>query len=174
VNRPGAAADRRRAEGTAPRIAGPGDVLTAGIEAAPERPSRCQPNSLGEATAALRARKELAIRGAEQATQRQRARGKMTVRERLEALLAARVSTSITRYRRRGDHRWSRLRVRQLCAKVRSGLLIRTAAIDGTIEQYEQPIRGGDLQTPDSARPDDSCPRLPNQQNPQRHGEERA
>ena len=89
MNRPGAAADRRRAEATAPRlhIAGPDDVLTAGTGAAPERPSQCQPNSLQEATAALRARKELAIRGAEQATQRQRARGKMTVRERLEALL---------------------------------------------------------------------------------------
>ena len=89
MNRPGATADRRRAESTAPRlhIAGPGDILIAGTEAASERPSQCQPNSLEEATAALRARKELAIRGAEQATQRQRARGKMTVRERLEALL---------------------------------------------------------------------------------------
>ena len=37
MNRPGAAADRRRAEGSAPRlhIAGPGDALAAGIEAGP-------------------------------------------------------------------------------------------------------------------------------------------
>ncbi len=89
MNRLGAAADQRRAEGSAARlhIAGPCDALAAGIGAAPERPSPCRPNSLWEATAALRARKERAIRGAEQATQRQRARGKMTVRERLEALL---------------------------------------------------------------------------------------
>ena len=53
----------------------------------PERPSPCRPNSLWEATAELLARKELATRGAEAATQRQRARGKMTARERLEALL---------------------------------------------------------------------------------------
>jgi acetyl-CoA carboxylase carboxyltransferase component len=89
VNRPGAAADRRRAEGVAPQlhVAGPGDALAAGIGAALERTSPRRAKSLGEATAALRARKELAESGAEQATQRQRALGKMTVRERLEALL---------------------------------------------------------------------------------------
>ncbi|HEY6576067.1 MAG TPA: carboxyl transferase domain-containing protein, partial [Mycobacterium sp.] len=89
MNRTGAAADRRRTEGSAPRlhIAGPGDVVATGVETVSERPSPCRPNSLWEATAELLARKELATKGAEAATQRQRARGKMTVRERLEALL---------------------------------------------------------------------------------------
>ena len=46
MNRPGAAADRRRAEGSAPRlhIAGPGDAVAASIGAEPERPSPRRPD----------------------------------------------------------------------------------------------------------------------------------
>ena len=46
-----------------------------------------QRSSLHDASSALRARKDVAKSGAEQATNRQRALGKMTVRERVDALL---------------------------------------------------------------------------------------
>ena len=89
MNRGGAAAYRRLAESSTPRlhIAGPDDADTADAAAEPERPFPRQPTSLHDASAALRARKELAKSGGEQATRRQRARGKMTARERVDALL---------------------------------------------------------------------------------------
>ena len=89
MNRTGAAADRRLAESSTPRlhIAGPGDADAAIAAAEPERPIPRQQTSLYDASAALRARKDLAKSGAEQATRRQRALGKMTARERLDALL---------------------------------------------------------------------------------------
>ena len=89
VNRPGAAADRRRAEGSAPRlhIAGPGDALAAGIEAEPERPFPRQPDVAVRRHRCAAGAQGTGESGAEQATHRQRALGKMTARERLDALL---------------------------------------------------------------------------------------
>ena len=89
VNRTGAAADRRLANGRPPRlhIAGPGDAEAASAAAEPEWPTPRQHSSLHDTSTALRARKDVAKSGAEQATRRQRALGKMTVRERLDALL---------------------------------------------------------------------------------------
>jgi len=68
-------------------IAGPNDVAAAGAGAGPEAPLPRQRTSLYDATAALRARKELAKSGADDATHRQHAQGKMTARERVDALL---------------------------------------------------------------------------------------
>src|SRR5687767_3590191 len=75
VNRTGRAADRRLTESVAPRlhIAGPGDAVAARAEAEPERPLPRRQASLDDASAALRARKDLAKTGTEQATHRQRA-----------------------------------------------------------------------------------------------------
>ena len=89
VKRTGAAADRRLADGPPPRlhIAGPGDAEAASAAAEPEWPTPHQRSSLRDTSTALRARKDVAKSGAEQATRRQRALGKMTVRERLDALL---------------------------------------------------------------------------------------
>ena len=89
VKRTGAAADRRLADGPPPRlhIAGPGDAEAASAAAEPEWPTPRQRSSLHDTSTALRARKDVAKSGAEQATRRQRALGKMTVRERLDALL---------------------------------------------------------------------------------------
>jgi methylmalonyl-CoA decarboxylase subunit alpha len=89
VNRTGRAADRRLTESVAPRlhIAGPGDAVAARAEAEPERPLPRRQASLDDASAALRARKDLAKTGTEQATHRQRALGKMTARERIDALV---------------------------------------------------------------------------------------
>jgi methylmalonyl-CoA decarboxylase subunit alpha len=89
VNGAGAASDRRLAESSTPRIhiARPDDTDTARAAAGPERPLPSQQTSLHDASAALLARKELAKSGGEQATRRQRALGKMTVRERVDALL---------------------------------------------------------------------------------------
>jgi acetyl-CoA carboxylase carboxyltransferase component len=88
VNRTGAVAHRRLVANSTPRrhIAGRSDV-DAESAAEPERPFPRQPTSLYDATAALRARKELAESGEDQATHRQRALGKMTARERIGALL---------------------------------------------------------------------------------------
>jgi methylmalonyl-CoA decarboxylase subunit alpha len=87
VNR--SAAAERRAENSLPRLhlAGPNDVDAAKIGAAAAEPLPRQRASLHHACAELKARKEQAKSGAEQATHRQHALGKMTVRERLEALL---------------------------------------------------------------------------------------
>jgi acetyl-CoA carboxylase carboxyltransferase component len=89
VNRGEAAAYRRLAESSAPRlhIAGSDDADTADAAGEPERPFPRQRTSLYDANAALRARKELAKSGADHATHRQRALGKMTARERLDELL---------------------------------------------------------------------------------------
>ncbi len=89
MNRPRAIADRARAESSAPylHIAGPEDADAArsgALSAGAITPER---KSLYDTTAAVLARKHLAAAGAERATRRQRALGKMTVRERLEALL---------------------------------------------------------------------------------------
>ena len=89
MNRTGAVADRRLTESSTPRrhIAGRSDADAASAAAEPERPFPRQRTSLYDATAALRARKELAKSGGDQATHRQRALGKMTARERVDALL---------------------------------------------------------------------------------------
>jgi methylmalonyl-CoA decarboxylase subunit alpha len=86
VNRPRAITDRTRADSPIPHlhIAGPEDADAARGGAGAISPER---NSLYEATAAVLARKHLAATGAEQATRRQHALGKLTVRERLDALL---------------------------------------------------------------------------------------
>ena len=68
-------------------IAGPGDADAATAAAESERPFPHQRSSLRDASTALRARKDAAKSGAEQATRRQRAQGKMLVRDRLDALL---------------------------------------------------------------------------------------
>jgi acetyl-CoA carboxylase carboxyltransferase component len=68
-------------------IAGPSDVEAASAAAQAERPFPHQRGSLHDASTALRGRKAVAKAGAEQATSRQRALGKMTVRERLDELL---------------------------------------------------------------------------------------
>jgi len=89
VNPAGRAAERRVAENSPPRlhIAGRSDADSARITALPEQPfTRARP-SLHDASAALRVRKELAAEGNQAATHRQRSLGKMTARERLEALL---------------------------------------------------------------------------------------
>ena len=77
MNRTGAAADLRLAESSTPRlhIAGPSDADAASAGAEPERPVPRHRTSLYDATAALRARKELAKSGEDQATHRQRATG---------------------------------------------------------------------------------------------------
>jgi acetyl-CoA carboxylase carboxyltransferase component len=87
VNR--SAATERRAESSPPRLhlAGPNDVDAAKAEAAAAEPVPRQRASLYDACAELKTRKERAKSGTEQATDRQRALGKMTVRERLDALL---------------------------------------------------------------------------------------
>jgi methylmalonyl-CoA decarboxylase subunit alpha len=87
VNR--SAAAERRAESSPPRLhlAGPNDVDAAKIGAAAAEPLPRQRASLHHACAELKTRKNQAKSGAEQATHRQHALGKMTVRERLEALL---------------------------------------------------------------------------------------
>ena len=87
VNR--SAATERRAESSLPRLhlAGPNDVDATKTEAAAAEPAPRRRASLHHACAELKARKEQAASGVEQATHRQRALGKMTVRERLEALL---------------------------------------------------------------------------------------
>jgi methylmalonyl-CoA decarboxylase subunit alpha len=87
VNR--SAAAERRAESSQPRLhlAGPDDVDAAKTEAAAAEPVPRQRASFYDACAELKARKERAQSGTEQATDRQRALGKMTVRERLDALL---------------------------------------------------------------------------------------
>jgi acetyl-CoA carboxylase carboxyltransferase component len=89
VNRSGTAADLRRSENRMPHlhIVGPSDVAAASAGNGPEAPFPPQATSLYEATAGLLARKELAVSGAEHATNRQRAQGKMTARERVDALL---------------------------------------------------------------------------------------
>ncbi len=90
VTRPGTAADRRLADGATPRlhIAGQSGIAAAGASAAPERRlPHDGATSLHDATAALRARNEVAKSGAEQATRQQHALGKMVARERIEALL---------------------------------------------------------------------------------------
>ena len=83
------AAAERRAGSSQPRLhlAGPNDVDAAKTEAAAAEPVPRQRASLYDASAELKARKEQAKSGTEQATDRQRALGKMTVRERLDALL---------------------------------------------------------------------------------------
>ena len=77
MNRTGAAADRRFTESVAPRlhIAGPGDTAAARAEAEPEQPVPRRQTSQYDARAELRARKDLAKTGTEQATRRQRAPG---------------------------------------------------------------------------------------------------
>jgi len=89
VNPPEAVADRRLSESSTPRlhIAGRSDVAPASAEAEFKGRVPHRRASLYEATAALRERKQQATSGAEQATRRQRALGKMTVRERLQAFL---------------------------------------------------------------------------------------
>ena len=89
MNRTGAVAHRRPTAGSTPRrhFAGRSDVEAASPAAEPERPFPRQWTSLYDATAALRERKELAESGGDQATHRQRALGKMTARERVDALL---------------------------------------------------------------------------------------
>jgi acetyl-CoA carboxylase carboxyltransferase component len=89
VNRIGAAADRGRAELSAPglHIAGPGDVAATSAAAEPGRPFPSERTTLHHASAALRARKELAKSGGEHATRRQRAVGKLTARQRIDAFL---------------------------------------------------------------------------------------
>jgi methylmalonyl-CoA decarboxylase subunit alpha len=58
------------------------------VDTEPEQPFSRRPTSLGDATAALRARKQLATSGGDQAsTRRQHALGKMTARDRVAALL---------------------------------------------------------------------------------------
>jgi hypothetical protein len=85
VNRSAAAG--RRAKSSPPRLhlTGPSDLDVAKTDAAEPFPRRRA--SLHHACAELKARKEQAKSGAEQATHRQLPLGKMTVRERLEALL---------------------------------------------------------------------------------------
>jgi hypothetical protein len=92
MNRPQAAVDRRPADISLPRLhlAAPNDADAAKTEAAAAEPVPRQRASLYDACAELKARKEQAKSGAEQATHRQRALGKMTVRERLEAWRSAR------------------------------------------------------------------------------------
>ena len=89
MNRTGAVTHRRLTASSTPRrhFAGRSDVDAASAAAEPERPFPRQRTSLYDATAALRARKELAKSGGDQATHRQRALGKMTARERVDALL---------------------------------------------------------------------------------------
>ena len=89
MNRTGAVTHRRLTAGSTPRrhFAGRSDVEAASAAAEPERPVPRQRTSLYDATAVLRARKELAESAGEQATHRQRALGKMTARERVDALL---------------------------------------------------------------------------------------
>ncbi len=86
MNRPRPITDRARADSPTPHlhIAGPEDVDAARSGAGAISPER---NSLYDATAAVLARKHLAAAGSEQGTRRQHALGKLTVRERLEALL---------------------------------------------------------------------------------------
>jgi methylmalonyl-CoA decarboxylase subunit alpha len=76
-------------DGSTPRlhVAGPGDAEVAGAAAQPEPPSAVARPSLYEATAVLRARKETARAAEDKATRRQHALGKMTARERVDALL---------------------------------------------------------------------------------------
>ncbi len=78
----------RRTDSSLPRLhlAGPNDVDAVKTEAAAEPFPRGRA-SLYDACAELKARKERAKSEAEQATRRQRALGKMTVRERLDAVL---------------------------------------------------------------------------------------
>ena len=89
MNRSGAAADRLGAENRMPHlhIVGPSDADAASVGAGSEAPPPRRRTSLYDANAALRARKELAKSGADHATHRQRALGKMTARERIDALL---------------------------------------------------------------------------------------
>ena len=89
MNRPHAVAYRPLAEGHAPRlqIAERSDAEATSAGAVPDRPFPHPRTSLHEASAALRARKKLATSGEEEGTRRQRALGKMSVRERVDALL---------------------------------------------------------------------------------------
>ena len=89
VNRTARAVERRPTENSPPRlrIAGGSDTDSAPGSAAPEQPSSRATPSLYDASAALRVRKVLAADGNHAATHRQRALGKMTARERLDALL---------------------------------------------------------------------------------------
>lgn len=89
VNHTARAAERRPTESSLPRlcIAGGSDTDNARGSAAPEQPSSPATPSLYDASAALRVRKEQAADGNHAATHEQRALGKMTARERLDALL---------------------------------------------------------------------------------------
>ena len=89
MNRPHAVAYRPLTEGHAPRlqIAERTDAEATSAGAVPDRPVPQPRTSLHEASAALRARKKLATSGEEEGTRRQRALGKMSVRERVDALL---------------------------------------------------------------------------------------